>query len=244
MANQKAQQISIPFEAPLNMNKNVTDVKSCIGFNERNSPIFGGCLSPLFFKTDTSGANTVYDRSGNKYTLSNGVLYKNGTQLMTVNTTGYSKETVTNISTVSSITVNPINVIAFKFNSAGVLAYATSNGNVITCHCQYNGAEYTTTINSAAEVIFGVGIHFDGDNAFVIAATANAADTAYYNIEAVNFTISTQTWASYTLPGGTAIIKTTPCDTLDSTLVNSTFTRWPTTFNAVMSGDFTAKFNF
>lgn len=246
MANQKAQQISIPFEAPLNMNKNVTDVKSFIGFNERNSPIFGGCLSPLFFKTDTGGANTVYDRSGNKYTLSNGVLYKNGTQLMTVNTTGYSKETVTNISTVSSITVNPINVDEFKYNTDGSLAYTTIDNNIVTCHYQYNGTEYTNTISATATPIYGTGIHFDGNHVFFIEASYYSSQGVFISVAATDYNFSTNTWTTMTMYNNTD----TPMSLVPGGALSNTFTVynntyfWMPSYNMPITGALKVKFNF
>src|SRR5574344_1503789 len=194
MANQKAQQISIPFEAPLNMNKNVTDVKSFIGFNERNSPIFGGCLSPLFFKTEANTSNAVYDQAGNKYTLDNGVLSKNGTQLMTVNNVGYSREAVTNISTISNITVNPMSVNTFKYNTDGSLAYITVNGSEIICHYQYNGVEYTDTITAATSTVIKTDIHFDGSHAlFISVAYVNSTTLS---IASVDYNFSTNVWTN------------------------------------------------
>lgn len=194
MANQKAQQISIPFEAPLNMNKNVTDVKSFIGFNDRNSPVFGGCLSPLFFKTEANTSNAVYDQAGNKYTLDNGVLSKNGTQLMTVNNVGYSREAVTNISTISNITVNPMSVDTFKYNTDGSLAYITVNGSEIICHYQYNGVEYTDTITAATSTVIKTDIHFDGSHAlFISVAYVNSTTLS---IASVDYNFSTNVWTN------------------------------------------------
>ena len=57
----------------LNMNTLKTDVKQFEGFNEKNSTVFGGTLSPFFDKTTTLGdedsSYTIFNSKGIPYTL-------------------------------------------------------------------------------------------------------------------------------------------------------------------------------
>ena len=87
MANSKNTIQKIPLNGTLNMNTLKTDVKQFEGFNEKNSTVFGGTLSPLFDKTTTLGnednSYTIFNSKGVPYKLTSskdGVFYlvKNG----------------------------------------------------------------------------------------------------------------------------------------------------------------------
>lgn len=86
MANSKNTIQRIPLNGTLNMNTLKTDVKQFEGFNEKNSTVFGGTLSPFFDKTTTLGnednSYTIFNSKGVPYTLtSNGSVFqlvKNG----------------------------------------------------------------------------------------------------------------------------------------------------------------------
>lgn len=87
MANTKNTIQNIPLEAPLCMNVLKTDVKQFQGFNEKNSTVFGGTLSPMFDKKtelpfNMDSSYTFFNTKGVPYTLvrdTNDIkLYKNG----------------------------------------------------------------------------------------------------------------------------------------------------------------------
>ena len=73
MANSKNTIQRIPLNGTLNMNTLKTDVRQFEGFNEKNSTVFGGTLSPLFDKTTTLGnednSYTIFNSKGVPYTL-------------------------------------------------------------------------------------------------------------------------------------------------------------------------------
>ena len=73
MANSKNTIQKIPLNGTLNMNTLKTEVKQFEGFNEKNSTVFGGTLSPFFDKTTTLGngdnSYTIFNSKGIPYTL-------------------------------------------------------------------------------------------------------------------------------------------------------------------------------
>lgn len=73
MANSKNTIQNIPLEAPLCMNTLKTDVKQFNGYNEKNSTVFGGTLSPIYDKTtelfDKNKSYTFFNSKGVPYTL-------------------------------------------------------------------------------------------------------------------------------------------------------------------------------
>ena len=72
MANTKSTQHEIDLTGSLNLNKFKADIKPYEGFNERNAPYYGGCLSPLYIKDDGF--------QGERFQFYNGdIYYMNGT---------------------------------------------------------------------------------------------------------------------------------------------------------------------
>ena len=68
--------VTVPLSAQLNMNRNESLTTSSYDiFNKCNSPLFGGCISPLHYKVNSYG-DAKYDRFGTKWSVSNNVLYK------------------------------------------------------------------------------------------------------------------------------------------------------------------------
>ena len=82
MANTKSTQHEIDLTSSLNLNKFKADIKPYEGFNERNSPYYGGCLSPLYIK-DLGEVNPyVKYQGGYKWETKEGKLYKDGVEIM------------------------------------------------------------------------------------------------------------------------------------------------------------------
>jgi len=73
MANSKNTIQNIPLNGELCMNSLKTEVKQFNGFNEKNSTVYGGTLSPIYKKTtelfDKDNSYTVYNSQGVPYTL-------------------------------------------------------------------------------------------------------------------------------------------------------------------------------
>ena len=59
MANSKNTIQNIPLTAPLNMNMLKTEVKQFNGYNEKNSTVFGGTLSPLYDKNQACSVHRI-----------------------------------------------------------------------------------------------------------------------------------------------------------------------------------------
>lgn len=101
----------IPLDGLLNLNKYRSDIKQFEGFNKKNSPIYGGVLSPLYEEKQTINENekTVLVND-DKYSLVKDyddlgcTLYKNGKVISSYINTNITKK---------SIKV-PYNVLAFE----------------------------------------------------------------------------------------------------------------------------------
>ena len=100
----------IPLDGLLNLNKYRSDITQFEGFNKKNSPIYGGVLSPLYGEKQTLNENEKTVLVNNdKYSLIKkndrvSYLYKNGEFIQTYNNVNITKE---------SIKV-PYNILAFE----------------------------------------------------------------------------------------------------------------------------------
>lgn len=82
MSNAKNTIQNISLTGQLNLNTLKTNVHSFEGFNEKNSTVFGGELSPLYDKStrlfESATSHTIYNSKGDAYTINTtGELYKN-----------------------------------------------------------------------------------------------------------------------------------------------------------------------
>lgn len=75
MADQKANRVTIPLDGALNMNRYRAEVKQFAGFQDNNSDIYGGIISP-FWKKEEAASNCVFAPDGTKYKLVNTSLVK------------------------------------------------------------------------------------------------------------------------------------------------------------------------
>lgn len=86
MANSQANKFEFNFKGNMNLNLNRNEIKTDIQFNRKNSPVFGGALSPLWKKEISLNAfsqkQAVFDTDGNQWSInSNSKLAKNGVEL-------------------------------------------------------------------------------------------------------------------------------------------------------------------
>lgn len=75
MANFNATRTTLNLDGNLNLDKNKAQVVTNNQFNEKNAPIYNGCLSPLYVNVEEN-VNGQYDEDGNLWTIRNGKLYK------------------------------------------------------------------------------------------------------------------------------------------------------------------------
>lgn len=78
MANSNATRTTLNLGGNLNLDKNKAQVVTTNQFNEKNAPIYNGCLSPLYVNVEEN-VNGQYDEDGNLWTIRNGKLYKGDT---------------------------------------------------------------------------------------------------------------------------------------------------------------------
>lgn len=94
MANTKSTQHEIDLTSELNLNRFKADIKPYNGFNERNSPYYGGCLSPLYIRTGTSENEEIY-KGDDVYSIRENTLYKNGNNTgFTFDEHGFTRTTI------------------------------------------------------------------------------------------------------------------------------------------------------
>ena len=130
MANSKNTIQNIPLDAPLNMNMLKTEVKQFNGYNEKNSTVFGGTLSPLYDKKSSlfsaQDSYTVFSNNSVPFSIvkENNVihLYKNNTRIP-----GIEGKYVTKT---EKLNVPRDTVVAVKCPDGGVM-YVNKSGKVI-----------------------------------------------------------------------------------------------------------------
>ena len=130
MANSKNTIQNIPLAAPLNMNMLKTEVKQFNGYNEKNSTVFGGTLSPLYDKKSSlfsaQDSYTVFNNNSVPFSIvkEGGAihLYKNNTRIP-----GIEGKYVTKT---EKLNVPRDTVVAVKCPDGGVM-YVNKSGKVI-----------------------------------------------------------------------------------------------------------------
>ena len=145
MANSKNTIQKIPLNGTLNMNTLKTDVKQFEGFNEKNSTVFGGTLSPFFDKTTTLGnednSYTIFNSKGVPYTMtSDGSVF----QLVKNGETVLSDKRI--MSTKTETLDVPDDTISAATDLDGNLIYVTKSGTV-----QWMGV--TASLSAPSEVL-------------------------------------------------------------------------------------------
>ena len=129
MANSKNTIQKIPLNGTLNMNTLKTEVKQFEGFNEKNSTVFGGTLSPFFDKTtplyDVNDSYTVFNSKGTPYTL---LMNGDDVCLLKNNTTVYNGKST--LSTKTEILNVPEDTISTSVDYDGNPIYVTKYGEI------------------------------------------------------------------------------------------------------------------
>ena len=119
----------IPFEGLLNLNKYRNEIKQFEGFNKKNSPIYGGVLSPMYKVEENLSDNTKITFVNNdEYYLHRGeednvcYLYKN------LNNQSYSPaiKTFPVKNLTKEVIEVPYNVLAFERDETNSCALAVS----------------------------------------------------------------------------------------------------------------------
>ena len=128
MANSKNTIQKIPLNGTLNMNTLKTEVKQFEGFNEKNSTVFGGTLSPFFDKTTTLGnednSYTIFNSKGVPYTLtSDGSVFQ-----LVKNEKTVLRDTI--LSTKTETLDVPDDTVSAATDLAGNLIYVEKSGTV------------------------------------------------------------------------------------------------------------------
>ena len=94
MANSKANKASLQWPPIIDLRSNYGSVDTTFkSYKEINAPDLNDMLSPLYRKVGAELA--VFDKTGNKYTIEDGSLCKNGTALWSVNNKHFKREEVT-----------------------------------------------------------------------------------------------------------------------------------------------------
>lgn len=87
--NPRSNKINIALDGRLDLTRNNIDVSEFDGFREKNSPVYGNALSPLYTKTEESDVYTVFNTNGDKFYMKDGSLYKNDIEVMKTKGDGY-----------------------------------------------------------------------------------------------------------------------------------------------------------
>jgi hypothetical protein len=194
MANTKSTQHEIDLTSELNLNKFKADIKPYAGFNERNSPYYGGALSPLFIKDKGSVNQYTKYYGGHKWETKNGHLYKDDVSVMDFDTQHFEK---------SRLSDNP------NFKNKDILDFWDENNyveriNATTLKICYKGVSHQVTGIYSGSKYRRIGTDIEPDGSgnvriiekdfFVVATIASVSSqneetsyTFYYNDANDNF---------------------------------------------------------
>lgn len=164
MANSKNTIQRIPLNGTLNMNTLKTEVKQFEGFNEKNSTVFGGTLSPFFDKTTTLGnednSYTIFNSKGVPYTLT----ARNG-QVELLN---YGSRVFSSADVCSSRTETldvPQDTISAAIDPNGNLIYVTKSGTI----------KYPGGLIQGIGTFLGARIFVEPSATYIVAVTSTTA---------------------------------------------------------------------
>lgn len=87
--NRNSQKVNIPLDGKLDLTRNHVDITQFQDFEEKNSPIYGEALSPLYSKVEEGDVYTVFNTKGDKFYFKNQQLYKNDESIMLTKGDGY-----------------------------------------------------------------------------------------------------------------------------------------------------------
>jgi hypothetical protein len=87
--NPRSSKANISFEGRLDLTRNKVDISQFTDFDEKNSPIYGNTLSPLYSKKVANENYAVFNSKGDKFTYINNILYKNDVEVMKTKGNGY-----------------------------------------------------------------------------------------------------------------------------------------------------------
>ena len=171
MANSKNTIQNIPLAASLNMNMLKTDVKQFNGYNEKNSTVFGGTLSPLYDKKSSlfskKDSYTVFNNNSVPFSIvkeNNEIhVYKNDTIVPGL-TGKYVNKT-------EKLTVPYDTVVAVKCPDGGVM-YVNKSGKVIKDGTQVTAFGVTGIVE--AQIWF-----IDGNTTFIGAMNESKCQLIY-----------------------------------------------------------------
>lgn len=130
MANSRANKLSLQWPPLIDLRSNYGSVDTTFqSYKEINSPYLNDMLSPLYKRVGLNLA--VFDKIGNKYTIEDGHLCKNGSPLWSINNKHFKREDVTE---------QYKDYIAFDIG-----AYLSFNDSDNTITLTYNEHEFTST---------------------------------------------------------------------------------------------------
>ena len=139
--NPRSNKVNINLGGFLDLTRNKVDVTQYANFEEKNSPVYGESLSPLFQKKVENNNYAVFDSKGHKYTYVDNVLYKDDSEVMRTKGSGYFS--------IREVT-DPIDWDTYDIWNGHV---AKSKYEAGTVKYYYDGAEYTWSASSVANSI-------------------------------------------------------------------------------------------
>ena len=140
--NKNGQKVNIPLDGKLDLTRNKVDISQFTDFEEKNSPIYGEALSPLYSKKDNENkVYAVYNTNGDKFTFKNNILYKNDEEVMQTKGTGYfSVSEVTGRQEWDTYDIDGEHTLKSKYEH-GIIKY------------YYDDNEYTFSVSSISNAV-------------------------------------------------------------------------------------------
>ena len=129
----------IPLQADLCLNKQKVDIEDFKGWNKCNAPVYGNCLSPLYKKNGEHHDIYIGD---DYYDWTNGVLSKNGTEVLSGVGSKKIKKTKINADYDSLAVSSDDKLTWAKISSSNTINYSF-----------YGSSEETIEINDCTRIV-------------------------------------------------------------------------------------------
>lgn len=168
MANTKSTQHEIDLTSSLNLNKFKADIKPYEGFNERNSPYYGGCLSPLWIRDNGTGGNSTFYK-GHEYYTQDGKLFRDSREVLSFDTRKFVKTKLKDVEGFESKNV-------LDFFDIDNYIELKDNGDFVIHH------EGIETIISESDYFYKDSIfsYYNGHTYFALMISDGRHDNVYY----------------------------------------------------------------
>lgn len=199
MSNSKANRTTLQWPPVIDLKSNSGSVDTTFKYYKKiNTPYLNNMLSPLYKRNGSNKA--VFDKQGNKYSISQDILYKNNEELWTIENKKFVRTNVTNhFKDYLSFDISGSNEATLSFNdSDNTVTLNYRDGNLVSPQLFDEGAIVTSRVRIVNNYAIAVVYFTDNSNEYIQYMKYKPGD--YYQIR---LTATWYTQYARTNPTGT-----------------------------------------